>query len=648
MAKRKPKSQTPRKTYKAATAINTTTEHGRAELWHQRIDRARDELHIDDRRETAAETWRFLNGTYAAGGNERLYLNEAYPAFKELILGTVPGLPDTVIEARQGLQDELARRCEALVDATLDSGLCRAYDAIIDAEWDESGWGLGILRISWRREERQTVHADTDSAEYIAPHGMRAEEENRSPFAARIAENDDDQIHAESHLAAMRRYQAMGLGPDEMASLADHIQQHLDRMLSQPWAYPVIERVDPRRFVYDPDAESWEDRAWEAELCEDYVADLEGIPGIKHLDKANCPPTDEFDAVDADEAQKDDAFDFALTKVQVWKCHDRRTGEYLYVPAKWGDSTKPILEIEWPYGPCDIYHTIVHEPIPGRVHGMALRSLVAAILEELARTNAAIRKHVRRCAAYKKITAKGNLTRQDIADIQNEDLPVAQVNEEALAAGAMQDYKPPEVPISVLNYRQTLLDELRRLIGNDIMHQGGDTPHRITASEAQLRGSYQSQRMDRRQEEVSKFLNFAARNILLYYRLFGGDQLPVRVAGPAGYVVQLLDPRTIPDDLVVKFDVKQNTEGQQAKDLQAATQFVTAVTSMLVPGQFDPVQLVIWLGRKLGVRNPESVLAAQGEMTPMGVPGAMPAQQMPNETPQVAGQVQQQPQQIAG
>jgi len=593
------KTKTPRrKQYKTAAAFDLTKQDQRGALWLQRISRAWDMLDIKARRDWRSKAFGYLDGSYAEKTKgERVYLNEALPAIEDMVFGTVPALPPVQVEARQLGQEDLADAVASLVDATLSSGLCRALKALIRAEWDELTWGIGFIKTAWLEEDRPQNVRLTQDEEYLTPHYEMATWENLNPTQAVVGESDDDAVHLAIHAE---------VGEE----LEEHIAQHYARLGKQRMAHPVLHVVPPERLVYDPDATEWEEWGWVAELCDELVSGLENIPGIKNLNPENCPSVDEFDNKGL---RKHDAplnnFDFENTRVRVWKIHDRHNGRYVIVPAAENGEVKPLLETDWPYGSLDIYRPIVHRPHPERVHGFESLRLILPILDELARTNASIRKHNRRAANAKPIAPRGATDKQFEQELADPDRALAHGPIEAVAM--MKEFKPPSVPQELIQHREMLLSEIRRMLGSDIISQGGDTPHEISATEAAFRGKEQGDRLGRRKQEVSEALSWAAKNIVLLYRDWAEEGLTVRVMGPEGVIVKSLDPASIPADLTVQLDIEAATEAFRSQDLQAKQVFVDKVMA-IAPDMANRMELLMMLADTFGVRNAEKFFLEPG------------------------------------
>ena len=649
MSKRKKRTTEPtRRRYQTATAIRTDTDAGRAQLWHERLARANDMLFIEGRHQYAqSQLVPLIDGTYPdIIGGDQVYLNEALPALEEVIYGAFPRLPPVQVEPRQIGQEGIAEMCKALIDGAFSSGLIDAYPAVLMAEWDELAYGIGITKLPWKKEWRDRSYRPTNDPSILAAEYQRAQQENADPTSASVVSEDDDAIHVMQHEEAIAQYP-----PDspESEAMMRHIQAHLGRMEKLQWANPQCQRVAPWRFLYDPDAERWEERRWEAELCDEHLTILERTPGIKNLNPQNCPAVDEFDNPHEGNWRKSSEFDFESTRLKIWKIHDRINDSWTFLPYKTGNEIKPILEEDWPYTNLELYERIVHRPFPGRVHGLSTLHLIRPVLLELAKVNSVIRKAARRSAGYGLVTSKGSLTASEQDDLYNIDKPVKEVNPQGLAL--MKEFKPPALPRELIEYREMLQTELRRVLGSDVITQGGDTQHQITATEAGVRSQRGDERTNRRQQQVSELLSRIARTTILEYRLFAPEEedLLVRVAGPLGMEAMQLNPASIPEDLIVKVDVSAATDARRVEDVQAAQTFIEALTT-LAPGQFNVPEVLMWYGNRLGVDNPDRfftgpggapVVPAVGGGAPM-TGGQQPAQP-PQAQPQQA-QPQMQPQ----
>ncbi len=220
---RKPNMTLPqRKTYARASNFNVAKPTGRAGLWHQRIDRAREMLRIVERSQAIAGLMGYIDGSYK-GGEDELYLNEALPAIEDVVFGTMPQIPPVTVEARQEGQDELAAMAAALIDANIGSGISRAMPTMLQVLWDDITWGVGFLKTAWHSEQVQSNYRPTTDAGAIAADLQEAQAENADPLAASVDSDDDHLIHTTEHERWL-----IGANPDspEYRALLAHIAAH--------------------------------------------------------------------------------------------------------------------------------------------------------------------------------------------------------------------------------------------------------------------------------------------------------------------------------------------------------------------------------------------------------------------------------------
>ena len=596
--------------YRTASAFDLRKPTGRFSLWQERIARSTEKLNIEKRKKTRDEALKYVDGSYGRNASgEKVYLNEAQPALEDLVYGTIPKMPPVKCEARRLDQEPIADMCSSLIDETLSSNVIRVLEALIATEWDEIGWGIGITKTGWVAEDIDSLYKPTGSSAYLRPHVARAHEESSDWGGAEISTDDDDIVHIQTHT------EDMPFSEDpQYATAQGHIQAHWARVGYKQWSHPTATRVDPYRFRYDPDAEVWEDQTWRAEAVDMLVYELQKIPGTKNLNPENCPLSDEFDNHKTTwDDTASSVFDYENSKVRVWLIHDRRNKNYLIIPYDDGSGRKPLLETDWPYGSIEVYHKIVHRPIPGQVHGTVTLQLILPVLDELCRTNASIRRHVRRSANAKMFGPRGMLDTKANRDLEDQTKPYVEVPG---GAAQLREFNPPALPKELPIFRETLLAELRRLLGTDIMSQGGDTPHQISASEAQLRGSYQGARFSQRQSEMSDLIGDLSRAIIMLFRDFADEAQTVRVMGPLGVEMRQLSPSEIPEDLMIRLDISSVSEDAQAQNTQnlIAAQQMMAVN---LQGMYNPISLTMDIMESMGIRNPQKYLTPPEEINPV-------------------------------
>lgn len=576
------------KGFDLSDAPNVKKADGRAALWTRRIERAKKALNHEDRIKTLKKNARYINGHYKNTKQQR-YLNEVLPAIEDVINNVIGGDTPPIHVISVGGDRGVEDRLKSLLHQSFESPRSRVRRTAVESSFDEITTGLGIVKTCWFSQVRPQIISIPNDPEMIMDDVQGAVEENADPQSALVAESDNDAVHIQVH-------SENGV---PLPGMEGHIREHQAHLGKLTANYPLTSRVDPFKFVYDPDAEYWEERGWEAEKSTELLSTLEDIPGIKNL------KSDMFN-------WNQDENDPEKITVPIWKIHDRDNDAYYMIPADSIPETKPILETDWPY-PGDIYQIMVHRPVPGRIHGRSTLNLLTPILIELANVNADIRRFNRRASNAKPIFPRGAMDKKAYSDIEDVNKDYAEVPPSA--AAVTKNFEPTALPNEVLDYRETLLAEVRRIIGSDIMSQGGDTPHKITATEAQHRAMFRSGRFSVRQKSVGNVLSNVAHDFLRFYRKFGDEGIRVTVNRPgAGPTTETLSPNDIPENLKVQVDLKATLPEEKSQRQERALAFYKAAA----PAIADKRELLLWLGRELGIENPESAIGAIEQQSPLG------------------------------
>ncbi|GAG16978.1 unnamed protein product, partial [marine sediment metagenome] len=238
---------------------------------------------------------------------------------------------------------------------------------------------------------------------------------------------------------------------------------------------------------------------------------------------------------------------------------------------------------------------------PGLNYGLATGDMMVPILEELARVDFYIQKHTRKHAGYKMLVPRGAADSKDKGILNDPNIDIGNVSPEALAG--MKELKPPSIPDTLLQYREILLSELRRVVGEDAQDVGASNPHKITATESSNREISSDSRRTSRQERAGDFLEWVGKTFLMLYREFGTIPVMVKILGPAGAVYEQVAPTDIPEDLDIFLDVKAESPDQKALDFQVSKILYDA--ALQSQAGFDPLKLTDWLFRKGGEERPE-------------------------------------------
>ncbi len=598
-------------------APETEAEYELVRMWRQRIAREQQFLNLAERIEAAKVGDEYLSGKKVTKNARRIYVNYLASHIKDQHSRTLPSVPTPRVEAQSDLSADSEEQVRELISRGFKSNKSKVKATAKQLQWDDARFGIAVGKTTWKMDYEPSTPATTTDPQQIALEIERAEEENLEPSAAVITEEDLDDVHARIHMEALRE---MLPGSDESWVLHEHSQEHLDRMITVTKEWPQLDRVPVDRFVYDTDV-PWDDRAWECEKRSTRIQELLDR-GYRNINEQNLPP----------EVQDGGSLSYEEMTASVWEIHDRRNDRFLVIPADGGQDGLFLHKSKWVYqdsdGAMDIYLPIVFEPDnPQQTHGQSTIQRCIPILDRLAVIDFYIERHVENHSNYR-MGGPASCNEEGIKAAFNDQ------NRKTLFVGSpeswalMKEIQPPPIPPTLLEARTMWLSELRRATGTDAQDTGASNPHAITATESSNRSEARIQRKTDRQEIMGDFLGQVAINFLRLYRTFA--TLGIRVRLP-GQMVEpdfpTIDPRNIPGDLDVFFDVAGETDEAKQERIIAAKEYKDFKLSM---GDFVPTnwpKFDEWYGRQLGVKRPEQFRLEQ----PQGVdPTMAPTGTLPN------------------
>lgn len=594
------------KDYKTTYDAELKQQSAQVKLWRDRIDRAAAILNLRERVETAKQSDEFLSGQKEVKGR-KIYGHYLMPLLRERHRQTMPGLPSARCEARSEAAEGYAELARELIDQTFSSPDSNIRDVAEQVQWDDDRSGAGFLKVTFQVDTEPAEFQVVKDDDLAALEVERAQAENSDILHAEVAENDVDYLHLPVHAQQRDELQAMGSFEGEYLALLDHIDMHEARMVAVRRERPRFERVPFFRFVYDCDV-PWPDRRWEAERRSILIRDLIEM-GCKNVNPENLP-AEISETGDSPPAYEDKT-------AAVFDIHDRHTGKRYYISV---DGPSPGLFLwqgKWKYGPVDIYIPFVSEPwLPGQLHGQAVIAAALPICERLAELDFHDDRHIEQHADYKLLMPKGLTTPDVKSGLSNPDQRYVDVPVEAI--NGIKEKKPPPLPDANLQYRQLLMNDLRRVLGLDAQDVGADHQTDITATESLYRSEQSSGRKAERQERMSEMLSDAALCVLRLYRRMGNLAQTVRVVENGTGTFKRLAPADLPDDLAVFLDIRGESDETRAGEIQAWDMYVEQLKTMPLPA--INWQKVAEIGaRKRRIQHPELFLSGAPVM-----PGALP------------------------
>ena len=650
-------------------------EAGLARGWILRINDAIIRLKFEQRAEKRAKVIDMIEATDWLIGTKYLDLNEGLPAFEDVINATLAEVPppdvaldyadEVVCEVCQGqgnspVPDGLAQqqpcpvcggdgltslhtdlKCEAYLRMIFKPHVGNVKGVIEDIEWDDLSWGIGWGKVVWRRDRKKTARESLD-----APDAVDQTDRARAELEG-VEERDDDNhiIHIRQHEADI---ETMVVEDERRLGLSEHINQHKMAAEETVFQYPELQRVLPDEMVYDPFARRWKDVTWYAELATERVEDLKRIPGIKNVTEENLPRNQ---TSEADEASLED-LPYDEARGDVVKIHDRNKGQWIILPLRqpeppFDGNVLPLLVTDWPY-PNNVYIPIVTRK-NGRksLHGISTLVLCKNTLQEIAKVNRSIRRHVEKHSQYKRAWKRGVLDDKAKKQLADPDKTIVELPQ---TAGMGEEIKPPPIPSTLLERLELLMSRLKALLGSSNESTGADNPHEVTATEVSIRAVRYDSKIIRRQGKMGDFLSLVGMFFLEDYRQFGDKPMPLMIETAAGRQIQEFSPADVPTHMRVSFDVTATTGEAKASRMQQQQNFLM---QLLASGVGDPRKVLEEWGRSIDIRDPSRLFFdQQPAMMPdqqgqQGQQGQMPAIPSDKSAPPM-GQIGQPQLKLAG
>ncbi len=584
-------------------AAKADSEHAKVKIWRSRISRAQEVLQHDSRRETAEEADRYLRpGKEEAvkGGHGKLYLPIFLPLLEDLHRRVLPEVPRPTVEAQ-------SKEAEALEDLTrefLSKYVAENRDHIVEQcnwmQWDDDRYGQFVAKLEWKTRLRDAQPGAANET-LMSIQAEDAERENMDPLAAKIAANDDDLVHIQTHAEALDAL-AIDMGSPEFQALDEHIRQHHARLLEVRDESAELRRVHPLRYVYDPDV-PWSQRAWEAELVSERIVEMKEW-GWRNLNRENL-------GLEVRPHETQDR-PFEDMTAQVWLIHDRLNDERLIVSAQGPPEGRFLKREPWPFSRAnvEIYYTdSLRKWSPEFTWGVASLAAAVPLLEEIAEIDYNIREHVRKHSQYKPYLPIEKNTGRIKAALNDPNTKYIPVPMDMYAAGGVKDYAPPPIPSQLLDRRHGLLEELRRLVDVDPQDVGSSHAHQITATESGFRGQASEARRIDRQAAMTRLLSWMAKGVLKIYREFAQLEVPLRITDQGETDYPRFDPSDAPQDVDVFLDVRAETEEARMQARASAQQFAQFLLSLGLP--LNTTELVEFYAQKHSIRRPTRFLAQQ-------------------------------------
>ena len=553
-------------------------ETDQVKAWKQRIRHHYGNLKINSRREAVEKGDKYIDGTMETKNGRTIYLRYLPTLLEDMYRETLPKIPEPRINARNERGEMFEAQAKQIVQTSFANDYCRVRSTMKQLLREEAKWSVAFAKTEWVVDSEPTEPEITQDAEQIDVEVDRAMIENDDPFEARVADGDLDAVHMRVH---SERFGELPVGSEEYAVLQEHMDAHQARMTVIRRERPVLRMVGVERFVYDTDR-PWELRGWDAELKTERIADL-FERGYKNLNKQNIQPEER--------SESGNETPFEDLTVRVWDIHDRRNGARYVIAHDGPDQGLFLYKGGYVYGAIDtVVPMVFHNHNSRELEGVSTVQSALPILDALASVDYYIKRHVETHCDYKLLMPTGSDASRTKADLNDPNKRFVSVNPEAMAG--MKEWKPPSIPDTLLEFRQTLLSELRRVTSVDAQDIAQSNPHKISATESARRGIQSDVRITDRQEIAGDFLAQVAKNFLSLYKKFATEDITARIVGPMGVEYKAINPTDVPDELDVYLDVHgESNSVRQERSLLAdqVVQFLFQLPQMGMPVDINEV-----------------------------------------------------------
>jgi len=586
------------------------TISNRVEMWRLRIEQAREHLHLADRIGLAEDA-----NVYLCGGKEvpgkgraekraRIYINYSLPLLREQHRGSIPEIPTPVVEARTKAAAVKQATTQQFLNYLFEKHAPVLEKVIDDGQWDDNTMGVTIFRADWSMQSVDANPISEMSQENVDVQRARAEAESTgqdklgNPADPVIATSDLDIIHIEIHDGYL---QSLDPVSPEHSELAQHVELHRARLTTITEEDVRVERVSPYNYIFD-DSAGWRKRGWECEIKSVRVKYLIDN-GYKNVFPANVPPINTSASIPYEDKL-----------VRIGEIHDRLNGKEYVIPMD-GSGDLFLMDRPWRYGNLDIYYLDVFNPYhPDQSWGVPAMITLKPILDELAKVDYYIQRHVANHPTPKILVPKGPGTGDIKKGMKDPSQMILEVPQEQ--AAGINIFSPPPIPATLTEWRNSLLNELRRVVGLDAQQTGQSNPHQVSATETYTRAVEGADRVSDRQKVITKFLSWLGGMFLGLYKNHAEKAVEVKINVGQGPEWTLIQPEDLMLDIDISFFIEALTDKGRAENILLVREVNTYLRQSQAPVDYD--LLDVWSLRKLGLRRPAQFRIA-GPLSPDNV-----------------------------
>jgi len=356
---------------------------------------------------------------------------------------------------------------------------------------------------------------------------------------------------------------------------------------------PVMRRVDPLMFFFDPQApgRDLETSRWAAEVFFAPLQDVvhnkvyskkvrSGISGGKisftsfQSYKQGEGDEEEVNPVQWQSLTDDEAKAFEMiVLVEVW---DKKFDKYFIFP--WGVA-EPLMEepLKFPYLDGLPFAKFDFQENPEEPFGTGLVHAIENQQLELDRVRTNEYDHRRKHGKVKYAVLKNMLDEVDFAKLLSGSDEVVQTK--AAPNEVIQALFAPPLPADNYKVQGNIMEDIRQLTGQDQLQMGGELPSRTTAREISARQNVAGLKAQERIGRVDDFVHMIGTQLLQHLQANITTDKMVRIVGPQGHAVW---QKLSVDDIKEEYDLEVISSSKEEHDPMAEREQRMTVMSAIL------------------------------------------------------------------
>jgi hypothetical protein len=385
---------------------------------------------------------------------------------------------------------------------------------------------------------------------------------------------------------------------------------------------PVIKRVSPFRFAFDPQASEYdlESARWCAEMMlmpladfmtnTKYTRDKGGAKVINKIKSGAIMPRfyhqekegerEAIRSVAPDEIDRDDP-ELGTKLVVVYDVWDKKHNAHFQILA--GVDEDFVYYEEWPYPYLDGFPYVMGSYIElNDVHYP--KGLMIELQDQQHELNRI------RTSQFQHRRKLGRSLYMVLEAVNDSELTKLRTGKDGDAIkvphmGSIAEVPQPNLPSEAYRMEEVIKEDIRQLSGQNAMMAGAGLPSRTSAAEINKRASYSEMKMEDRIMAVDDMILRVAMQILQHAKANMKTEKVVRIMGPWGNDWVTLSPEDIKAEIDLELISTSTPKGETDLEKTTATNLMNMILQQLpllqqMGVEINMVELFKWVFRKHG------------------------------------------------